>query len=221
MARGRHRDRLLEEGMCLLARNGFAATGVQEIAAASGVPKGSFYNYFASKDAFAAEVLERYGAGACGALERAFAASPGGPLAQLREVLASSGREAAAGDFAGGCIAGRLAQELAGEHPEFRGPLAAVFGGIRDQLTRQLVRAQSVGELDPSLAAESLADFVLSIWQGAMLRAKALGRVDPLDLALEVLFSRVLIPAPGQLPAPVAGTTDADGVGRSKVSPAT
>src|SRR5689334_12040141 len=54
------RSRLLEKGGDLVNRRGFNGTGVQDITAAAGVPKGSFYNYFDSKDAFAVEVLGQY-----------------------------------------------------------------------------------------------------------------------------------------------------------------
>ena len=43
-----------------MSTRGFNATGVQEITAAAGVPKGSFYNYFDSKEAFAVAVLTEY-----------------------------------------------------------------------------------------------------------------------------------------------------------------
>jgi len=52
------RSRLLEKGGDLVSSRGFNATGVQEITAAAGVPKGSFYNYFDSKDAIVAAVVD-------------------------------------------------------------------------------------------------------------------------------------------------------------------
>src|ERR1700754_817688 len=54
------RSRLLEKGGDLEATRGFHPTGVQEITGGAGVPKGSFYNYFDSKEAFAVAVLTEY-----------------------------------------------------------------------------------------------------------------------------------------------------------------
>src|SRR6201987_428233 len=54
------RERLLETGLRILHERGFNATGVQDITEAAGVPKGSFYNHFESKEALGIEVLERY-----------------------------------------------------------------------------------------------------------------------------------------------------------------
>ena len=54
------RNRLLAAGLDLVHTRGFTASGVKDITDAAGVPKGSFYAYFASKEAFAAAILEHY-----------------------------------------------------------------------------------------------------------------------------------------------------------------
>src|SRR5580698_3573199 len=54
------RSRLLEKGGELVSARGFNATGLQEITDTAGVPKGSFYNYFDSKEAFAVAILSEY-----------------------------------------------------------------------------------------------------------------------------------------------------------------
>src|SRR6202050_2171907 len=54
------RKRLLAAGLDLIHARGFAASGVKDITEAAGVPKGSFYAYFPSKEAFAAAVLDAY-----------------------------------------------------------------------------------------------------------------------------------------------------------------
>src|ERR1700678_683117 len=54
------RDYLIEVGLALMRKYGYGATGVQEILDAAGVPKGSFYHHFSSKEEFTAAVVERY-----------------------------------------------------------------------------------------------------------------------------------------------------------------
>ena len=54
------RRRLLAQGLDLVHARGFAASGVKDITDAAGVPKGSFYAYFPSKEAFAAAILDHY-----------------------------------------------------------------------------------------------------------------------------------------------------------------
>ena len=54
------RKRLLAAGLDLIHLRGFAASGVKEITDAAGVPKGSFYAYFPSKEAFASAILDAF-----------------------------------------------------------------------------------------------------------------------------------------------------------------
>src|SRR6266849_9241496 len=54
------RRRLIESGLTLIGKQGFAGSGVADITAAAGVPKGSFYQYFESKQSYAIELLDDY-----------------------------------------------------------------------------------------------------------------------------------------------------------------
>src|SRR3984957_11028955 len=56
------RNRLIDVGLELMRRHGYGATGLQELLSAAGVPKGSFYHHFASKEEFTTAVIERYAA---------------------------------------------------------------------------------------------------------------------------------------------------------------
>jgi AcrR family transcriptional regulator len=62
MPRPSTREEIVQAGLKCLAEKGFNAVGVQDITDAAGVPKGSFYNHFQSKEALGAEIVERYGA---------------------------------------------------------------------------------------------------------------------------------------------------------------
>src|SRR5579863_4546567 len=61
MARPNMREKIVDAGLKVLIKKGFNGCGVQDITDAAGVPKGSFYNHFESKEALGAEVVERYG----------------------------------------------------------------------------------------------------------------------------------------------------------------
>ncbi len=192
--RGQNRDRLLEEGLRLFAQQGFNATGVQEIADAAGVPKGSFYNYFDSKEQFAAEVLASYQERECAELDELLAPEAGSPLVRLRATFDHWIDEMRECGFTGGCLAGRLAQELAGEVPDLRPPLERVFTCQRGYLSACIAEARDVGELGDGPPAETLAEFILNAWQGALQRAKAAGDEGPLRVCADVVFDQLLRP---------------------------
>src|SRR6201984_2384 len=61
MSRTSAREQIVQAGLKCLMTKGFNGVGVQDITEAAGVPKGSFYNHFESKEALGAEVVERYG----------------------------------------------------------------------------------------------------------------------------------------------------------------
>src|SRR5271163_548230 len=62
MPRPSTREQIVQAGLKCLVEKGFNGVGVQDITATAGVPKGSFYNHFESKEALGAEIVERYGA---------------------------------------------------------------------------------------------------------------------------------------------------------------
>lgn len=194
--RGKNRERLLDSGLELLTHRGYAATGVQEIADASGVPKGSFYNYFDSKEEFAIEVLRRYQELTCGALREVLGDSSRPPLERLAALFGHLTDDFAGAEFAGGCLAARLSQELAGETPVFREPLAWVFDCMQGAIAEVLHEARERGELAADDDPDALAEFLLNAWQGAAMRAKAAGCRRPLDVFTRVALGR-LLPRPG------------------------
>ena len=51
------REQLIEHAEDVFRQQGFSAASVQDLTVAAGVPKGSFYNHFASKQALASEIL--------------------------------------------------------------------------------------------------------------------------------------------------------------------
>ena len=55
-----NREILLNQGVALLMQQGYHGTGLNEILSAVQIPKGSFYNYFGSKENFTAEIIEHY-----------------------------------------------------------------------------------------------------------------------------------------------------------------
>ena len=89
MAKPNVRERLLEAGVEIFHRCGFNGCGVQEITEAAGVPKGSFYNHFASKEALGAAVLDRYWQQRAGAVVHMLEDNEVRPCERLRRHFAA------------------------------------------------------------------------------------------------------------------------------------
>lgn len=54
---------ILDKGIEMIRTNGYNGTGIQQILKACKIPKGSFYNFFNSKQDFALQAIDRYTAG--------------------------------------------------------------------------------------------------------------------------------------------------------------
>src|SRR5574339_859028 len=78
------RQALLQQGMALLLKHGYHDLGVAALLEATGIPKGSFYHHFASKEDFALQVVDRYLADVHALLEQSLSDSDRAPLERVR-----------------------------------------------------------------------------------------------------------------------------------------
>lgn len=175
------RARLLRAGVAILTEKGFSAVGIDEILRAVGVPKGSFYHYFDSKEAFGLALVDAYAAYFARRLDRWFADTTRPPLQRLRDFIADARAGMARHDFRRGCLVGNLGQET-GVLPEpFRARLAAVFADWQARTARCLEAARAAGEIAPGADCAALAAFFWIGWEGAVLRAKLERSPEALD----------------------------------------
>lgn len=171
MARPSTFDQLIAAGIASIHAQGFAATGVQEITATAGVPKGSFYNYFPSKAAFGLAVLDAYWAAAAPTLE--FLREPGRAAPErltrhfraIEAWLRDSGQEC-------GCLLGNFAVEAPSAGVEIRQRVGVIFTRLNDALTDCLREGAAAGSIRRDVSPEDLAHMLLTAFQGTVLRAK-------------------------------------------------
>ncbi|BBP77716.1 transcriptional regulator [Pseudomonas sp. Ost2] len=192
MAVSQVREKLIEAGLSIIATQGFNGTGVQEIADLAGVPKGSFYNYFDSKDAFAVEVLERYWQKG---RYRVILSdeSLGDPLVRLRHYFEALAAARVDDRFLSGCLIGNFSSELSEQSRLVRDRLSEIYAGWARALEICIREAQDLGLVGRDVAAAELASFVLNAWQGAVLRTKVEKDGLALQQFMTVVFKRVLV----------------------------
>lgn len=192
MARTDIRERLLTSGLEALHKRGFNATGVQDITDAAKVPKGSFYNHFESKDALGVEVVERYAAKGAGRREPLMEGS-GPPLTRLRTYFKALNQLGPATGFSRGCLLGNFGTELSAQSPAIRAALEAAFDDWTKAIAQVIAEAQKAGDVSRDIPAETLANFLLNAWEGAVMRSKVQKNPAALDAFLSVTFNKILI----------------------------
>ena len=118
--------RLSEAGYALFNQLGYNATGIQQITDKAGVPKGSFYNHFESKEAFAAQIIAHYAESVEAAWNQALQGAPADPLATLHHLFAQFIRHHEEA-VCPGCLVGNFAAEVSESSPECRAVLSDVM----------------------------------------------------------------------------------------------
>lgn len=166
------RSRLLEAGRELFFAVGFNGCGVQEITATAGIPKGSFYNYFGTKEAFVIEVIEDYWS----EIERTYGpllydarVRPMKRIAQYFEALTAEHERLG---FRFGCLIGNLSLELCQASEDTRRKLISVVARWQVALADCLREAHLRGELSRDSVPEDVAALLIEAWEGAALRGK-------------------------------------------------
>jgi TetR/AcrR family transcriptional repressor of nem operon len=182
------REKLLEKGVALLMEQGYHATGLQELVQAAGVPKGSFYNYFPSKEAFSAEVVKQYIEPFIEQLDAHLAREGQSGADALQSYFRALIEEAERRRFKGGCLLGNLIGEVGDTSDLCQASLRQAVHRYRDKLSQGIARAQKEGHFRTDIKAEEMADFLVNAWQGALLRMKIERSVRPLTQCCEMLL---------------------------------
>jgi TetR/AcrR family transcriptional repressor of nem operon len=175
------RRRLLAAGLDLVHARGFAASGVKDITDAAGVPKGSFYAYFPSKEAFAAAILEHYWADIEERLLPILDAD-GAAQGRITRFFHALADEHEAGDFLLGCLIGNMSLELGGTSEPVRTELVSILDRWGAALAACVSDGQrSSGGVRKDLDAGELASQLIEAWEGAALRGKVTRSRTPYD----------------------------------------
>ena len=192
MAAQTTREHLIEIGLQRIQKFGYAATGVTEILDLAGVPKGSFYHYFRSKEAFAQEVIRRYAAREAQRCETILGDDRLPPLKRLRkyfdELVSVYGQKGPVS----GCLFGQMSVEVAEHSPDIQSLLSGAFAYWQQAIAALLRSAVDRGELPRSTKADELASFLLNSYEGALVRSKAEKSDEPLDTFIHFAFKVVL-----------------------------
>ena len=167
----------------LLRRQGYAGTGLSEIVARSGAPRGSLYFHFpGGKEELARAAMGRSGEQLRRAI-RATMDAPGGPRAGIAALLEALAAGLEGSGYRDGCPIATVALETAAESEPLRETAAAIF----DSWVAELARALHDSGMERG-AARRRALFMLSAIEGALLLSRARRDLAPLRAVREELL---------------------------------
>ncbi len=193
MKRTNKRNELIRVGKQIIVRQGFNAASINDILTIAGVPKGSFYYYFSSKDDFGLAVIDDFANNYQDKLKKTLEDRQYSPLTRLHNYFESGIADMENCQCRDGCLIGNLAQELSAQNELFRHRLSQVFADWEHYFAQCLQAAYEAGEINNHRDFADLARFILSSWEGAILQAKVTKSVSPMRTFVKVLFEQVLI----------------------------
>jgi len=171
--------------MELFYLQGYEATSVAEVLEKADVNSGSLYYYFSGKQELLLAVLERYQEMLWPmVIEPAFAREKD-PIERIFAVLEGYRQGLLYTVFTGGCPIGNLALEVGDHDPQAREKVAENFSGWCRWIERCLEEARD--RLPAGLDREKLAQFVLTVMEGAVMQARAHGSIAPFDASVSQL----------------------------------
>jgi TetR/AcrR family transcriptional repressor of nem operon len=196
MPRANVRERLIASAVEVFHARGFNGCGVQDIVDAAGVPKGSFYNHFDSKEALGVEVVRAYTHLVSSYVVDAGASDlfsgPGSPLERIRVYFEAVVEQNVSCGVRKGCLLGNFATELAPHSSEIAKAVTEAFDNWSAAVSRALAQAQEGSELSEDADIEALGRYLVNGYEGAAARAKLMGDRAPMDEFIRTTFDFLL-----------------------------
>lgn len=188
------RERLLAAGAELFLLKGFNGCGLTEVLRLAGVPKGSFYHWFHSKEEFGVALIERARDGYVDALRPVLSDRKLTPLQRLRRVFELGRDDCAANGAIHECLITRVALETGSLSEIVHAAVKSVYQQWSALLAQVIREAVAAGEIGPEHDPDRLANVLVMLWEGAGIRMQIERSTAPLDDFLHFVFDGLLAP---------------------------
>lgn len=175
------KEELMRIGLVALTSTGFVGTGLEPMLRKANIPKGSFYHYFESKEAFGLALLARYRSYFENKLDKHLNNGAVQPLVRLQNFMEDARQGMEKYDFERGCLIGNLEQEATFLSDTMRLSLCQAYQSWQDKVADCLRLAQRQGVLAEAADIDVLAHVFWVGWEGAVSRARLLKSSSPLQ----------------------------------------
>lgn len=187
------RESLLHAGMLVLTETGFVNSSIDPILKLVGVPKGSFYHYFSSKEAFGLAVLERYCHYFEKKLDKFLLDDAFSPLERLQNFAQDAQDGIVRHNFKRGCLVGNLEQESILLSNTFCQRLQETYISWQTRLGTCLVEGQERREVAIEHDIEQMSQTFWIGWEGAVHRARLVKSTQPLSVFLDFFMQTIKV----------------------------
>jgi TetR/AcrR family transcriptional repressor of nem operon len=178
------REKILATGQRIMGGKGFSAVGLNEILTAAGVPKGSFYHYFASKEAFGEAMLEAYFEDYLADMDRILRQAGGSAAQRLENYFQAWEDNQSFENCQGKCLAVKLGAEVADLSEPMRASMNRGTSAIVEHMSRAIEAGVTDGSLSIAQPAPGLAQSLYQLWLGASVMVKIVRNTQPFHEAM-------------------------------------
>ena len=188
------RTELLQTGLRLYGEKGFNGTGIKEIVDEVGVPKGSFYNYFKSKEEYTVEIIQFYSDSLSILWDDFLKSGPKDPFEALRYSFEMVISHLEHSEVRTGCLIGNLAAEISEVSDLCRQKMHQEMTVWKDRVSKQISQGQAMGTIRDDISTDALTEFLWNAWEGALLNMKIKNSTVPVKECISLLFDFFLKP---------------------------
>ena len=179
------KERIIHSAMYLFWERGYNATGMADLLKLSKANSGSFYYFFDSKEALLDEVLDLYLNSLEDIIVKPVFEKRNDPIDRIFGILAGYREKIVQTNFAYGCPIGRLALEIDPNNQSAREKIAANFSAWIDVIKKCLIEAKDHFQVEVN--AEEIAQFTLTVMEGAVMQSRMFASVEPFDASVRQL----------------------------------
>ena len=175
-----------------MLEKGYHGVGLNEILSTAGVPKGSFYYYFKSKEELGVAIIEQYAAETAESMSQILEAKTVPPHTRLRTFFEAASKKYETNACRYGCLLCKLGTELACAGDAMR---EALRDGIHQRihlLMKCIEAAQQAGEISSNCSADVLARFIYNAWSGAVVNMQIEQDAEYLYSCIDFIFTRLI-----------------------------
>jgi TetR/AcrR family transcriptional repressor of nem operon len=181
-------NEILEKGLEVIREKGYTNTGIDDILKANGIPKGSFYNFFKSKEEFGVQAMRRYTERQIEWIEGFLGDKTKKPFARLKDFYESLIAANVDENCRKGCLVGNMTQEMAGLSDPIGHQAQRSLQEISNIIAGCIQEGQDLEEIRVDYSAKDLADYLHNSFYGFLLRAKAGRDKRQFDIFIEMMF---------------------------------
>ncbi|MEL7118956.1 MAG: TetR/AcrR family transcriptional regulator [Bacteroidota bacterium] len=185
------KEDILQVGQELIRQRGYHNTGINDILKASGIPKGSFYNFFESKEAFAKELLEFYGDKLFKVIDSFLSDINYSPLNRLKNFYNWTLETNKEEESRYGCLVMNLSSEVSGYLDYIAVASKAQFDKWINLIAKCIEEGQNLGEIKSTHPPLELAQFIHSSHGGGLMRSKTMRNIEPMKSNLTIIFDLI------------------------------